>query len=238
MNPGIDSTAFVTCTMGDAGSFASTPLGLSLAKIPDAKCKVFSDNRDGLSKCYNLGIEWAIANGFKRLVFAHDDLWIVDAFLFEKLEKAFLLFDIVGVAGAASFSISHGLDGPHKKIAWHICAPREHWTGAVEHPHMDHKTGKPSKVMTYMSYFGPTPRLCATIDGLFMAVNMETIGDVRFDENFKFDFYDLTFCCRANKASLKVGTTNIHVMHESHGTGIMNQTYSDAQELFLKLYRK
>lgn len=237
-HPILDATAFVSCTARDEESFSGTPLCRSLDRLECGNRKIFFANAEGMSVRYNEGMAWARSRGMERAVFAHDDLWILDAFLGEKLETGFGMFDVIGVAGATSFSISYGLDGPHKKVAWHICAPREHWSGAVEHPHVDKDTGKASRLMTYMSYFGPTPRRCATLDGLFLAIDLERCKDVDFDENFRFDFYDVSFCIRAHRAGLRIGTMNIHTMHESHGAGILAGSYLEAQEKFLGLYRR
>lgn len=231
------SIALVSCTSKDESNFQQTLLGKSLKKHSCLRPIIFFNNKDGLSTCYNKGIQIAKDDGFTKILFVHDDVSLVDSFLLEKVDKGLTLFDIIGVAGSTSFELSRGLDSQYKKIAWHLCAPREHWTGSVEHPWTD-ASGKISDLMTYTSYFGPTPRQCATIDGLLIAMNLNSVGDkIKFDENFKFDFYDLSLCIRAHEAKLKVGTMNIHVMHGSHGKGILDPSYQTSQDLFLKLYR-
>jgi GT2 family glycosyltransferase len=57
------------------------------------------------------------------------------------------------------------------------------------------------------------------MDGLFFAVKSETLlrTGLRFDEGFKFHFYDLDFCRQAEVLNLKMGTIGLSVTHESNG---------------------
>lgn len=76
------------------------------------------------------------------------------------------------------------------------------------------------------------PARCAVIDGLFIGIDLRKIGDVRFDEQFTFHFYDLDFCLSAAAAGLSIGVTNIHLQHESVG-GTATPSHLAAQKLFL-----
>lgn len=228
----------VSCTQKTKTEFSNTPLGKSIEKLKDiVTSRIFFENSLGISECYNKALQ-EIYNSKDNIpnyvIFVHDDLWICDHFFKEKLEKGFKQFDVLGLAGARSFSINRGLQNQYGLIGWHLCSPKEHWSGAVEHPYIDGEEGQ-----TYWSYFGPTPMRCATLDGLFLAVNYKKINDnnIKFDEDFKWDFYDLTFCLECNKAGLKLGTTNIACTHMSHGKGILKDYYKQCQNLFIKKWK-
>ena len=72
--------------------------------------------------------------------------------------------------------------------------------------------GKPSR-------FGPPGLECRMLDGVFLAARCQTLLDseVRFDERFAFDFYDVDFCRSAESAGLRMGTWPIAVTHASVG---------------------
>jgi hypothetical protein len=53
------------------------------------------------------------------------------------------------------------------------------------------------------------------MDGLFLAVDMLRIGNVRFDTRFTFHLYDLDFCLTAHFANLVLRITNVYVQHAS-----------------------
>ena len=79
---------------------------------------------------------------------------------------------------------------------------------------MEHVVGEGA---TSWFHLGATPRQCVVLDGLFLAIDMRAIGDVRFDPRFPFHLYDLDFCLTANYHSLVLGTTNVYVQHASSG---------------------
>lgn len=187
--------------------------------------RVEFENKEGLSKMYNIFIEDAIKQGYDRIIFAHDDVCILDMFMCEKLEEAFKTYDVIGLAGSVKF----GLKSP---VCWHN-SPREGWSGAVEHPAVN---GDPDSGWNTVGY-GPSPRRVAVIDGLFIAVNLKKLGNVRFREKFLFHFYDIGFSLDCNTAGLKVGVTNIHVSHNSHGS-YSSTEWKRAEQDFIKEFAK
>src|SRR5262249_52878004 len=99
-----------------------------------------------------------------------------------------------------------GQQTPH--YAWPVW-PREALSGAVEHAL--------GNGLAAWSCYGPTPRRCLVMDGLFLAVDLRAIGNVRFDERFTFHLYDIDFCLQAPFATLVLGTTHVSVQPASLG---------------------
>lgn len=184
---------------------------------------VYFDNKKGLSECYNEAIEAEMRIKTDYLVFIHDDVLITDAFWKEKLEGWFTTYDVIGVAGSSNFSVKR------KPVCWSNCPPKD-WAGSVEHPSDDKSGGVGG---TFITSFGMTPKQVLVIDGLFMAVNLRRLGDVRFDPVFNFDFYDTDFCISCVKAGLKIGVVNIMCYHDSHGKGIKSERYEELQQKFV-----
>jgi GT2 family glycosyltransferase len=195
----------------------------------DIDIKFFEKNTRGLSEVYNEAIE-EFKDSCDILLFAHDDLMIADLLFFEKMETAFntLNYDVVGIAGTNNISLSNPIR-PEIPTAWHNSDKRG-WSGFVEHP---------SENGTFnTTYFGPTPREVVTLDGLFIAIRTSAITDkIRFDEQFKFHFYDMDFCFNAFKEQLILGVQDIFCRHNSRGEGIFDKSYREMEKIFLKKWK-
>ena len=191
---------FISCT---AGRKEDTRLYASLCQLGITGYQFFEHNRAGLSTCYNAALEQH-AGSDRVLVLVHDDVTIADAFIREKLTAAVGMFDIVGLVGSAAFD-PHA---PATDFRWSLW-PADHLSGAVEHVH--------ASGFAFWSYFGPTPQRCVVLDGLFIAVDMLSVGHVRFDPQFAFHLYDMDFCLSAHAAGLVIGTTNVYAQHASQG---------------------
>lgn len=156
------------------------------------------------------------------IVLAHDDVCIKDSKWIEKLDKALEQFDIVGLAGGnpENFTTAPQL--------WHLMSPRETWKGEVWHK--DHINGQ-----VFRTSFGKQGRVLV-LDGLFLAFKPHTI----YQKNAWFDetnpciahFYDIDFCLTCNKLGLKMGTTNIEVVHNSPGLKEYTQEWLNGEEWF------
>ena len=222
------SIYIISCTKNNKVEFSKSPLGESITKhkqignISDSI--IYFNNTKGLSENYNDAIR-KIKTDNPILIFCHDDVYLLDIFLKEKLIKAFKEYDVVGVAGSSYLSLKN------ERIAWHI-SPKNTWSGYVEHPY--------DKDQQYMSYFGPTPKRVAVIDGLFIAVKLNTLIDnnIKFQEEFKFDGYDTSFCLECLKKDLNIGVVNIHTQHLSHGEGIKNNDYIIISNILKEKYHK
>jgi hypothetical protein len=210
---------FVSCSRGVK---ETTELYRSLQKLQIADYHFFEHNRRGLSECYNeyldrfAGTDWIV-------VLVHSDVTVADVFVREKLNDALATFDVVGLAGSAYFDIG----AQTTTYAWPVW-PAQYLSGAVEHP-----TGNGQAAWFNL---GPTPRRCVVLDGLFLAVNMRSVGSVRFDPRFRFHFYDLDFCLTAHRHSLALGTTNVYAQHASAGN-FGTQEYEAAMREFRAKWR-
>lgn len=184
------------------------------------------NNTEGLSAVYNRKIREYSGSGVEFLAFVHDDVYIDDLKIHDKLRQAFhgLGFKIIGVAGATSLNISF-------PTLWHLMAERKNQRGFVHHG-----TGGPQ---TMVSNFGPTPAEVLIMDGLFMAVHLPSVVDSgwRFNENYRFHHYDLSSCLDAFAAGLKMGVFPIHLIHLSLGLDSVNNTaWRESNDRFIAEY--
>lgn len=185
--------------------------------------EVVYDNKEGLTKVYNRYITEKYRG--KKLIFVHDDVLIEDLFLIDKLNLAFEKFDIVGLAGAKKCDLNAPM------MAWHLMAPKESFVGEVAHS----KDG-----INWTTVFGQTPSRALMIDGLFIAVNVDRLLDTntRFDEDFDFHHYDISFCLIANQNKLKIGVYPIRVVHFGLGDSMMSPEWNKSQVVFKNKYCK
>lgn len=182
---------------------------------------VWTENTDSLSVQYNKAKKYY--DQYDAIIFLHDDVFITDAFLIEKLQVAFAQFDVVGLAGGADISLkSYGL--------WHMMCDPKTFSGAVSH--FDN-SGK-----EFVTAFGPFGKRCLLLDGLFLAVNPKTTKNVNWDENVMFHHYDLLFCLEANKLKLKLGTAPIYVTHESPGLKGFSEEFKKSDAYFKEYFNK
>jgi GT2 family glycosyltransferase len=216
----------VAATRAAPGPFMeSMPLGRSLRRISyDRRLEVRPafNNRLGLPAVYNRQI--SEENRDKIMLFVHDDIWLDDCFVYDRLQEALKAFEIVGLAGntrrlprqpAWGFSTEEPFTPEDRRFLSGVVADGEQ------------PFGKPSR-------YGPTGLACLMLDGVFLAARCQTLLDsgVRFDERFTFDFYDLDFCRSAEAAGLRMGTWPIAITHASLG-----KFGSPAWHAALKAYR-
>ena len=218
----------VTCTKGDG---KNTQLVQSLSPLTDdVKLVVNINNECGLSKAYNKQLTPDNLIHHDIVLFAHDDVFIDDLKLKGKLYTAIdeLQYDIVGLAGASEVKIS-------KPCLWHRMSTRESWSGAVSHQIESEGTSK-----LHVTSFGPWPRRCLILDGLFLAVDLKRALEVdwKFNENYDFHHYDISSCLDANQKKLKLGTYPIHTTHMSPGLKDYNDSvYQKSEQTFYKEYK-
>jgi len=128
-------------------------------------------------------------------------------------------FDIIGVAGTKKI----GNDG----IWW---TDKLKLYGIVEHTdgYKDWKT-------TFSDSLNRIEEVVA-IDGVFMAVNPDTIIN-KFDESFKgFHFYDIPFCVENYLDGCNIGvTTDIRILHKS--VGMVNDKWDLNRIQFIEKYK-
>lgn len=221
-------TLIVTATRANEGKAHKLELIESLQSIPRDLYDISINylNTEGLSKVYNGYLTKEIASKYDCIIYVHDDVYIDDLKVFAKIEDMFKEgYAVVGLAGATEVQLK-------TPALWHLMSERKNWSGAVAHP-FDEKT-----MLT--TSFGPVPKRCLVMDGLFLAVapTQLIVNEIYFDEQFKFHHYDIDFCLQCNKAGLKMTTTNINVVHASPGLNSKDKTYKKSEELFKLKYVK
>jgi hypothetical protein len=227
MNPKV---VIVSCTRKLQEEAKTLPLYRSWSdglNTPNYKLDITWDNTHGMPFVYNKKIEEYKDSCVDFLVCVHDDVYIDDLKLYEKLQlaKSKLGYDIVGLAGG----LNPRLTNP---ALWHIMTDRNQQRGEVSHP-----AGNNNQTMT--TAFGPTPSRVAIADGLFLALHIPTIRKTnwKFNENYTFHHYDIASCIDANRAKLKRGVYPIHVIHSSPGLmSIHDDLWAKSNEKFLKEY--
>jgi hypothetical protein len=223
-------TVLISATAASAASFEeTTPLGASLRLLrplfrDQCQTDIVTDNTEGLGAVYNRALERARAAGAECVVLAHDDVRIDDGLILDKLEQAFRIYDIVGVAGARSLSVNTRI------IGWGVCR-RAFKAGWITHPVYDRQDQG-----FYVEYYGPAPMPCVVLDGVFLALRLDRVGANPFDERFTFDFYDLDFTLSQHLAGKTVGVWPLGLTHLSRGQGYKSERFRQLQELFRNKY--
>lgn len=190
---------------------------------------LLAGNKQGLPEMYNQVLLSDTTSDW--LVFVHDDVYIDDACLLEKLDTARHNhgFDIVGAAGCINPCIK-------EYNLWHVMSDRPNQRGTVAHP-----TGASFGVEKQITYscFGPSPARATIIDGLFIAVHAPSVRAVgwKFNENYTFHHYDMSSCIDANRLKLKIGVYPINMIHSSPGLfSLEDPIWKKSNQQFLKEY--
>lgn len=216
--PCTSSATFLVAATRSQAKFVSraTFLGRSLQDFPAAlRPKVFlrADNAgvgtEGLASFYNRAIEALPDEG--QVVFLHDDVYIHDWFLGERLREGLDHFDVIGLVGSVNPAddqpaATHNLD---ERLTPVRCTERGE-SGALNH-------FDPTRL--HPDVYGPTPQRCGLLDGCFLACRLETLKrtGLRFDPRFTFHCYDADFCRTASSLGLLLGTWPIACTHGSPG---------------------
>lgn len=187
-----------------------TGKSLKYFNIPIVEIDLYDKNTQGLPTIYNQSIEKHI-NDDAIMIFAHDDLLILDFFWMKKVIEGLSNYDLVGIVGNRSripFQPSWAFidtKGTWDKI--------ENLSGVIGHG--DNFPGNSFGV------FGPNSEV-EILDGLFLATTTKKLKQhqLRFDPIFDFHFYDLDFCRTIRNSGLKLATIPISVIHQSKGNFI------------------
>lgn len=218
----------VTCTQKNRHQFQETDIYKSYNECKlssDFELEVFYQNKEGLSKQYNTILNNEKYKNYEWIVFVHDDVYIDDVRLLQKLNEAQKLdYDIVGLAGGLNPRIG-GIN------LWHLMTDRKDHRGFVAHPVNENQM--------MVTNFGPSPSRVVIIDGLFFAVYNPKAKKVgfNFNENYTFHHYDISASLEANMKKLKIGVYPINVVHRSPGLlSIENSSWKSSNETFIKEY--
>lgn len=189
--------------------WAVSPLGTSLRRLTYDRritAHISFTNSRGLPEIYNERI--LTRSEHDVIVFVHDDVWIDDYFLVDRVLKALRHYDVIGVAGNR-----RRVPG---QPAWAFIDNRFTWddktnlSGAVAHG--KHPCGA-------VSSYGPVPAECELLDGVFLATKKSALSNhqVLFDPRFDFHLYDMDFCRTARQCGLRLGTWPVCLTHRSGG---------------------
>jgi GT2 family glycosyltransferase len=195
----------------------ATYLGRSLRRMPESlrpqTMFAFGNTGQrvkGLSEVFNLALDRTDAD--TNIVFVHDDVYLNDWFLTQRVAEALERFDVVGLAGSANPDLSQpswglAFDQNLNVTGWQAGVQR---SGAVNH--FDYACPN-------VSIYGPTPLPCLLLDGVFLAVRTAALKErgVRFDPRFAFHCYDIDLCRTAAEKGLRIGTWPIAITHDSGG---------------------
>lgn len=203
--------AVVSATRAAPGKFwQESALGLSLRRLGtyiDIVPKIAFENQRGLPEIYNDAI--ASDDAADIVLFVHDDVWIEDYFLVDRLLAGLAQYDILGVAGNRKRHA--GQPGWAFTDDSFAMDSADHLSGLIAHG------PRPFGAITT---FGASAAECELLDGVFLAAWKRTLQSrkVLFDPRFDFHFYDLDFCRSARLAGLKLGTWPICITHQSEGS--------------------
>lgn len=201
--------------------------------------EILYDNSDGLPKVYNSIIDREIESAEKSdfLIFVHDDIWINDVFIFDKILSANKYFDVIGVCGGKGWE-SYG-DGTVPMI-WTHASRGKGMSGFMAHA-ADDSQSRIKHDITYdgrsifSTSYGHSPSRTLTVDGCFMCLSKSAVErGLKFDEMFNFHFYDMDLCFYAYVKGIKVGTAPVLLTHESLGLSVSQPQFMESQKAFLK----
>nr|WP_216863238.1 glycosyltransferase [Polynucleobacter sp. MG-27-Goln-C1] len=199
----------------------ATGKSLSLYQAPHLEITLFAENIKGLPELYNLAID-KFKNEPSILVFAHDDISILDFYWMNSIFNGLSHFGIVGIAGnirRVPYQPSWAF--VDKQFTWD---KSENLSGVVGHG----SRFPPEN----LDFFAPPFQEVKLLDGVLLAAFSETLvkNHMRFDEKFKFHFYDMDFCRQAEIRGIKMGTIPLSLIHESagsFGSGGWSNSYAD-----------
>jgi len=209
-------------------SIKGSPIFKSFEKLNidrDMDLSYVVNNSDPLPIIYNSAIEDALENDIDCLILVHDDVWL-DQDPFIKLETLFDSFDLVGLAGTSQIKIE-------SPALWHLMGGG--FNGGNLRGFVAHGNDKKKSVTS----FGPVPSRVLMIDGVFMALNLKTMKEMRFDEQnpSPFHFYDLHLSLDTHLKGLKVGVGDILITHESPGLREFTEDWKAGEQYFLEKYK-
>lgn len=194
----------------ESNFFESSMTGKSLlSNFPEfIDLKLFANNSIGLPKLYNQIIRES-EDDPATLVFAHDDLFLLDYYWCKRVIEGLENFSVIGLAG--------NIDRAPKQPTWWFKDEFFNWdksenlSGVIGHG----TEFPPSNI----SFYGAPRQQVKLLDGVFLAAHSQTLIDneLFFDEQFDFHFYDLDFCRQAEAKGIDLGTWDIAFLHGSKG---------------------
>jgi hypothetical protein len=187
------------------------------------------ENARGLPEVYNEKLEAAAAAGYEFAVFVHDDVFIEESRLLEKLQEARRRFgfDLIGLAGGVA-------GGGESPTLWHLMCPKPSQRGSVGHFQIE-------QTLQTVSAYGHWPAQVTLLDGLFLAVHVPTALAVgwRFNPAFTFHHYDLAASLDAGSRGMTAGVFPLRVVHASGGLKSFDDpAWKESDRIFRQLYMR
>jgi GT2 family glycosyltransferase len=187
---------------------------LSIQTHFDIQIECFIDNKEGLSKVYNDAIN-RVHQQTDIIVFAHDDVALLDYYWPIRVVEALNTYDIVGVAGNSRHKINYpSWAHSHVENGNLVWDDEKYLSGSILHD-----STWPPKIV---SVYGDLNKEVVNLDGVFIATKSKLLSEKEliFDERFKFHFYDADFSKNAVTKGCKLGTFPLALLHA--GKGNMN----------------
>ena len=216
----------VSATRLPEGDFwRSSALGLSLQRLAEEgrfMAHLAFANRRGLPEVYNSRI--SAADGGDMIVFVHDDVWIDDFFLADRVIEGLRRYDVIGVVGNRRRA--------ERQPNWAFLDTSATWDDKI---HLSGSIAHGKEPFGPIDMFGPVPADCELLDGLFLAARTAALKEreVFFDPRFDFHCYDLDFCRTARQRGLRLGTWPICLTHQSVG-GFNSPPWTEKYRLYLE----
>jgi hypothetical protein len=181
---------------------------VSFNKTEALELRLFPENTRGLPSVYNDAIREARSEDI-ILVFAHDDLHLLDYFWVNRVQQGLEKFDLIGLAGNRR--------RVPRQPAWAFVNTDFTWDSPE---HLSGIVGQGASFPPEVLFmFGPTCQPVKLLDGLLLAIKSQTLrlNDLWFDERFDFNHYDLDLCRQIEQRGMACGTWDISVVHQSYG---------------------
>ena len=190
------------------------------------KSHIFFENTRGLGACYNEAVA-AIDNDEEIVVFVHDDVALVDFFWVDKLLLGFSKFEVLGLAGNKRRVA--------RQPAWLFLDDRLTWD---DRSNLSGIVGHGQGFPCGLSVYGDVMQPLKLLDGLFLAVRKKTLtaSGVKFDEQFKFHFYDMDICRQFEAKNISMAAVPLGVIHASEGA-FGDHAWRDGYRAYLEKWR-
>ena len=163
-------------------------------------------NRRGLPDVFNERI--SAPDSRDLLVFMHDDVWVDDYYVADRVIDGLKAYDVIGIAGNRR--------RVQNQPAWAFLDDKFTWDSESN---LSGSAGHGPRPFGEVTYYGTVPADCELLDGVFLAARKPALKahGVLFDPRFDFHFYDMDFCRSARQKGLRLGTWPICLTHQSGG---------------------
>lgn len=192
----------------------------------DVKIINHLNNSVGLCKLYNSILEEK-RKTVDCIVFMHGDVMFDIVQVVKHYFSVSDKYDLVGFAGAKKIDLKYN---PFTWFTGSKVCPNGRY-GRIIH------TQHPFVGESFFNEHDPETKdtRVAFIDGLAMFLGKRILdSDLKFDEQFTFDFYDSDFCMQCNmaKEKFKVGVIIEPTVHQSVGMSVLYDDFQNPEKLW------